>query len=356
MMFRSKNLKILFLISNPNIFDHALALFNQISKLGVHVRFLLPRDVTLPERYRHLETFVLRGFSRYLARRYEYIWIQVPYRELWDPLWKDLIDGKHIIYSGYGLVMDDSDKFHYGLEFYKSCSTIMIQNMDMYSKFISMGINEESLLFTGDPLKYEIQNSSIDNFSDEKYDLVWMPHWTFTWVDGRKGFARWPEMFEGILSFAKSNPEFKILIRAHPLMDNPNIVESGFKWSNVKHKLMSESNITFSNNSLIDDIFSCKFLITDGVTPIAYFGMLGKPVCYFKGAGEFGPFNENGLKIVKTTNVASSSDEILGWIKDIRSVNPIGENLALTINGIFPSFSDSPGQLLVNHLCDLESF
>lgn len=353
-MFRSKNLKILFLISNPNIFDHALALFNQMSKSGVYVKFLLPKGGILPERYLHLETFVLKGFSKYLARRYKYIWFQLPYRELWDPFWNDLIDGKHIIYSGYGLIMTETDEFHYGLDFYKSCSTIMIQNMDVYSKFISMGINEERLLFTGDPLKYEIQNISSENLSDEKYDLVWMPHWTLKWMDGRKGFARWPEMFDGILSIAKYNPQLKILIRAHPLMDAPNIAESDFKWINVKHKLMSESNITFSNNSFVDDIISSKSLISDGVTPIAYFGMAGKPVCYFKGAGEFGPFNESGLKIVKTANVASSSDEILGWIKEVRSANPISEKLAQTINAIFPNFSDSPGKLLVNHLREIE--
>ena len=354
-MVRSKNLKVLFLVSNPNIFDHALALFNQMSKSGAQVKFLLPYGAILPERYLHLETFVLKGFSKYFARRYKYVWFQEPYRELWDPFWNDLINGKHVIYSGYGLIMTDTDEFHYGLDFYKSCSTIMIQNMDMRSKFISMGINEDKLLFTGDPLKYELKNILNESFSGEKYDLVWMPHWTFKWMDGRKGFARWPEMLEGILSFAKSNPHFKILIRAHPLMDDPNIVESGFKWSNVKHKLMSELNITFSNNSLVDDIISSKLLISDGVTPIAYFGMTGKPVCYFKGAGDFGPFNENGLKIIKTTNVASSLKEIITWIQEVRSTNPLGSKLLQTINAIFPNFSDSPGKLLVSHLNKIES-
>jgi hypothetical protein len=181
-----------------------------------------------------------------------------------------------------------------------------------------------------------------------------MPHWTFKWMDGGKGFARWPEMFEGILTFAKSNPQFKILIRVHPLMDNPNIVETDFKWSYVKHKLESESNITFSNDSLVDDIISSKFLISDGVTPIAYFGMTGKPVCYFKGVGEFGPFNENGLKIVKTTNVASNLDEMFRWINEVRSANSTSKKLARTINAIFPNFSDSPGKLLVSHLIEID--
>jgi hypothetical protein len=354
-MVRSKNLKVLLLVSNPDIFDHALALFNQMSKSGAQVKFLLPDGAVLPERYIQLEAFVLKGFSKYFVRRYKYIWFQEPYQELWDPFWKDLIHAKHVIYSGYGLIMTDTDEFHYGLDFYKNCSTIMIQNTDMHSKFVSMGINEEKLLFTGDPLKYELKNILNENFSSEKYDLVWMPHWTFKWMDGRKGFARWPEMFEEILSLAKSNPLFKILIRAHPLMDDPNIVESDFKWSDVKNKLMFESNITFSNSSLVDDIISSKSLISDGVTPIAYFGLTGKPVCYFKGVGEFGPFNENGLKIVKTTKVASSSDEILSWIKEMRSTNYLGNKLLQTINEIFPNFTDSPGKLLVSHLNKIES-
>jgi len=354
-MFRSRNLKILLLVSNPEIFDHALALFNQMSKSGAHVRFLLPKGLNLPVRYRHLEKFVLKKFSRYLARRFRYVWFQEPYRELWDSFWSSLITGNHVIFSGYGLIMTDTDKFHYGLDFYKSCSTIMTQNMEAHSKFISMGISENRLLITGDPLKYELEKTFVQNNSDEKYDLVWMPHWTFKWMDGRKGFARWPEMYEAILSFARLNPQFKILIRAHPLMGNQDESAVDLTWDNVKFEFESQPNITFSQESMVDDIVSSKFLITDGVTPIAYFGITGKPVCYFKGGGDFGPFDKNGLNIVKDTYVASNSEELHLWINEIRFRNPIDKKLVQTINAIFPNFSDSPGKLLVSHLYEIES-
>jgi hypothetical protein len=96
-MFRSKNLRVLLLVSNPNIFDHAHALFNQMSKSGAHVRFLLPKGSSLPKRYRHLEVFVLRRLRKYSARSFKYIWFQQPYRELWDSFCNDLINGKHVI-------------------------------------------------------------------------------------------------------------------------------------------------------------------------------------------------------------------------------------------------------------------
>lgn len=343
---------VLFIISDIGVCDHAAALIGQFSGAGGRATFVNITGSEFPFSQR-------KNFDSYPSlcpedalsslQFFDAVWLDTPYLNALPKAWRGLGGKARLVYSGYGIQLTEWQEGHFGLPIFEHIDPIMVTSHSDFEHFVGFG--REKLLFSGDPLLYEVSRASIGKKKSQLVErILWAPHWTTRWVDGTPGFATWQWSTKPMYKYFKSNPERFLVIRPHPLL---NLKEG--RWKSRRHyrKLIALPNVSLSEESFLSDLLRTEVLISDGVSILGYYGALGKPVVLLQNLGTAPPFNENGRKVSDSCFRVDSARELTRVLSQ-RIYGPeracLSPNLPEVVREQFPLFHTSPGKILLDYL------
>lgn len=343
---------VLFVISDVGVCDHAAALMSQFSMAGGRVTFANIGGSELPfshrENFKSFPSLSPEGALSSL-QSFDAVWIDTPYVKALPQAWRGLVGRVRLVYSGYGIQLTEWQEGHFGLPIFDHVDPIMVSSQSDFEHFIEFG--KEKLLFSGDPLLYEVSRSQRRKEVPQVIErILWAPHWTTRWVDGTPGFATWQWSMMPLYKYFKSNPEKFLVIRPHPLL---NFREGRWKIRQTYRKLTALPNVSVSEETFLSDLSRTQVLISDGVSILGYYGALGKPVVFLQNAGTAPPFNENGRKVSSSCFPVDNSRELTRilthhiYLPDSPCLSP---DLTEVVRVQFPLFNSSPGKSLLDYL------
>jgi len=361
---KSKNKVSHICIVRPNIsiFDHADALASQAAKLGISCCFIDFESM-------FSRTMIYGRIFKWhtIVRRSSYLFLSTPYPEHY-PKW--LIQGNYkLAYAGYGLTLSNWVDGHFSSGMIRKCAILLAGSESEYLGYSGVCEDSQATILTGNPLMWEIRNSTSKNQVTKKQveQILWAPHWTATWFESSVGFSRWRESIGPILSFAETNPKVRILVRPHPILleaisASQKVENSYYKreilaslragdssYLDLFQKLLTLRNVKLSCDPLPSDILNSDALLTEGVSIIGYWASTGKPMAVYR--DENSPdFGANGRLLLEQVTKVANPSEILDWLKVITGVEgyELNEKLVEVAQRVFPTFDHNPIQIALD--------
>ena len=299
--------------------------------------------------------------------------LQSPYPEHYPDWFMDFAKEHDLAYAGYGISLSDYTEGQFNTPLIKCSRYLLAASEYEVSGFKETKLVNSEILFTGNPKMYEIRRRMRD--SDRLNQtftprLLWAPHWSRFWLEGKRGFARWQVTIEPILEFAKNNVSVEVVVRPHPILREALLAFSGLEQNelnreslktldleadkdslNLFSQLLSLENVKLSNSSLVEDVISSSHLITEGVSIIAYWAATGKPILVVRDE-ESPTFNEDGVKLMGQIDTAQNPLEISDWLGTLNLVleSERNDSLIRLSNAIYPIFPESPAQIFQKNL------
>jgi len=273
------------------------------------------------------------------------VFVQSPYPEHYPEwLWTEIYD-RHLAYAGYGLNLSTWEQGLYGLETFARARYLLADSPFVAQKYLEHGAKRRQILLAGNPLLWELRNR-LSSHRETDDTVLWAPHWTSTWFENARGFARWRETVDVMLSHATNQPSSQMTVRPHPLLRKA--VESAATEPGIEvfQQLLALPNVTLSENSMVDDILGASRLLTDGVSIIAYFATTGRPLGVIRDQ-DSPRFNENGEAICAETRMLADADEIAAWLSAAPA--PPDPKLLELSHRLHPTESESPIRLWARH-------
>lgn len=306
--------------------------------------------------------------KHYKKSKSKSIFLQSPYLEHYPDWFFSLRSHVDFSYAGYGISLSNYFEGQFNTQLIQLCKYLLAASpyeMEGYEKYLSQ---QSNVLFSGNPLMYELRailNEKVSTPEPFKPRLLWAPHWSKDWLNGSNGFAQWKKTVGVILEFALRNPLIEIVVRPHPILREA-IIASQFEVRSITNRealntidINSDSrelrdfvtltgllNVTISDRTLLEDVLLSSHLITDGVSIIGYWASTGKPMLVIESQGG-SPFNEDGRRIISTSDRAVTSEEVATWLKRSDFTSPPLSNIDLQelSRSIHPTFSKSPMQI-----------
>ncbi|MDA8863415.1 hypothetical protein N9H87_04270 [Pontimonas sp.] len=343
---------VLFVISDIGVCDHAAALIRQFAMAGGKVTVANVSGSEFPfSQRKNFDSYPSLCSEDALSslQCFDAVWLDTPYVKALPEAWRRLPGTVRLVYSGYGIQLTEWQEGHFGLPIFEHIDPIMVSSQSDFDHFIGFG--REKLIFSGDPLLYEVSRVSRGKKEPQVVEkILWAPHWTTRWVDGTPGFATWQWSTKPLYKYFRSNPERFLVIRPHPLL---NIREGSWKSRRHYRKLIALPNVSVSEESFLADLLRTQVLISDGVSILGYYGALGKPVVFLQNAGAAPPLNENGRKVSASCFPVDSSrglTRILTHHIFLPDIPCLSRDLPEVVREHFPLFNSSPGKILLDYL------
>ena len=295
--------------------------------------------------------------------------LQSPYPEHYPDWFMDFAKENALAYAGYGISLSDYTDGQFNTTLIKCSRYLLAASKYEVTGFKETKMVDSEILFTGNPKMYEIRRRLQDSdISKQPFAprLLWAPHWSRFWLEGKKGFARWQVAIEPIFEFAKNNVGVEVVVRPHPILREALIAFSGLenqvlnrealKTLDIEadkeflvlfNQLLALENVRLSNCSLVEDVTRSTYLITEGVSIIAYWAATGKPILVVRDE-ESPSFNEDGKMLLEQIHTAKNELEISDWLSNLNLVLESESNTSLIriSNSIHPTFQESPAQKL----------
>ena len=219
-------------------------------------------------------------------RRKTIFFLQTPYiDDHYSELTKQLFEKCRNAYINYGVNIERGETVALNLGVFKRFSPLLVANLSERQKFLDLGIDPSSLVVTGMPGPFEVHSRCFSSAPQRKTPkeqrrvLLWAPHWITEWTT-------WGSVLPELLSIAKAHPELKVVVRAHPFLTAvtkkllPKEYRSAADDSQASLNLMAEflslENVSLSSFNMVDDCIRSDWLLTDGVSIIAYWAATGK--------------------------------------------------------------------------------
>lgn len=299
-----KRCEIKMILCQESGFDNFANLALQLEREGIEVEFIWPFYAGplqgSPENANrllklHNQAWNLRSFKSRLRwgmfllyskfREYKFF-AQTPYiDDHYHPRTAKLFSHRSIGYLNYGINLEASNPVNFDLEIFKQFSPMLVANQFENAIFIARGAKSPNLVVTGMPGPYEVflqnQTRVLYQLSGKPVTLLWAPHWNREW-------STWERVLPELLRFAKEKPEVRVLIRAHPLLMqiSGRTLPKGYLLSEATseriseelNELLSQSNVQISGGTMVSDCLESDWLLTDGISIIAYWAATGRPL------------------------------------------------------------------------------
>ena len=305
------------------------------------------------------------------ARKDPVVLFQSPYPEHYPSWLIDATPALRTAYAGYGIPLSRWYEGHFRTPIIASTSFLLAG-----SKYESDGYRREvpsaSTLFVGNPLLFEIRRAMAEASpapDDETPRLLWAPHWTRAQShDTIFGFSTWSESVFELLAWAEST-SLPLTVRPHPILRIA--LEHRRQGSATTHRealktigredaeaiaafetLLQLTNVSLSNDGMLEDILSHDGLVTDGVSIIGYWCATGKPILVTR--KESNPaFNAHGEALVETCDVAVGRPALRSWLNRWGDTSQYSPSSALRVyrsRQVHPTFRNSPMERLLRAL------
>ena len=296
------------------------------------------------------------------------IFVQSPYPEHYPDWFLEFGTDIDLAYAGYGISLSDYIEGQFNTPLINSSKFLMASGEYEMNGFKEITQSNGQILFTGNPKMYKIRQS-LQNPDRLNLPfgprLLWAPHWSRFWLEGKRGFARWQITIKPILEFARDNDEIEIIVRPHPilreaLLSHTKFGEKEFNRESIKsidleadtdyldyfQKLLSLKNVQLSGTSLEEDVLRSSHLLTEGVSIIAYWATTGKPILVITD-DESPQFNSDGKKLLQEIEKAKNEFEISNWLNRQNFVSESEKNSSLISLShlLHPTFHESPAQI-----------
>ena len=340
-------------LCQDSAFDNFANLALQLEREGIAVEFIWPwHEGPLqgsPEKASrllklHNQSWNLRRFRSSLSwgmfalfskvLKYKFF-IQTPYLEdHYHPRTTQLFSGKTIGYINYGVNLEARMSTNFDLEIFQQFSPMLLANREEFEEFIARGAVPANLVVTGMPGPYEVflqsQGADLAQKAGTRPTLLWAPHWIQDW-------ATWEEVIPELLNFALAFEDIRILIRAHPLLtdishkklpDGYTKFEAKLEYTRKNlDKLLSLRNVEVSDGTMVNDCLQSDWLLTDGISIIAYWASTGRPFAVTR-KPDSPEFSEPGRRLVghSETIYVNRPGQTFDWLsKKAKQLRSVGE-------------------------------
>jgi hypothetical protein len=358
--------------------EHQEALKNEFDRLGIECcKFRFTKSSfeysQLKKDYKSIKKISGKfGLNYHLFKnKSKALFLQSPYPEHWPKWFLELAPNLQLAYGGYGLALSNYIEGQFNTKLIQECKFLLAASEYELDGFSKSGSRKSKVIFTGNSLLYEIRRSLLINstkYKNKPMKLLWAPHWSTEWINGKKGFSRFGLAVKPILDFALTHPDIPVLIRPHPILlesltsktDKINISnrESLNTSKNLKDKdiecfidLLHLKNVEISSSSLMQDVIESTHLITEGVSIIAYWATTGKPILILRDS-QSPSFNTNGSRLLQLVAKTGNKNEIQEWLGVINqgSTLKINSDLINLSNSIYPNFEKSPAEIFIESI------
>lgn len=350
-------LRVIFILHQMGAMDHPIALARQLAEAGVEVEFGYGEEgLSAPDWvHREFPQFVTAAepHSRILSGEYSAVVVQMPYDDHKAAKWRSLSSkDAFIVYAGYSVHMVDWEHGAHRLPFYGRCSLIMASSPFEKDNYQSSPHPPEAAIWSGDPLLWEVSNRTPDQSPEPSHPVIlWTPHWTETWVDGRAGFSSWKTTVFDVLRVARRRSDVTFLVRTHPLLETEPADARSRRPVDAFRRLLDLPNVEISRDSMHHDMLRSTALLTDGVGIIAYYAALGKPQAVVRLGNRWPPYNAAGKALAAAVHTAHSSRSIRRWLDEAADgVLAPSLEAADLVRQLFPLAERSPGGILKTYL------
>lgn len=201
---------------------------------------------------------------------------------------------------------DEKDFLHYDQAFHRHCWKIFVDPVTAEEYRKSSKLHGSNVVVTG-LTKYEYvwlcmqANSAAGDNQQSGKTIIWAPHHSVSkdWFN----FATFHLIYQYLLMYVESHPQFHFIFRPHPAFYN-NYIASGVltkqeleafynRWRNLKNTSISE-NEDYGRLFVQSDA-----LLTDGISFLASYQVTGKPLIWIRNKGHQ-RFTALGKKMIES--------------------------------------------------------
>ena len=296
------------------------------------------------------------------------IFLQSPYPEHYPDWFMEFGVVSNLAYAGYGMSLSNYVTGQFNTPLIKYSKYLMASSDYEMNGFKEITQSNGQILFTGNPKMYDIRKSlKSPNRLNHPFTprLLWAPHWSRFWLEGKRGFARWQKTINPILEFARNNDHIEIVVRPHPILREALLAHTTFGQKNLNREsinsldletdtkyieyfkdLLLLENVKLSQFSLAEDVLRSSHLVTDGVSIIAFWATTGKPILVITD-DESPQLNSDGKKLLQEIEKAKNEFEISNWLNRQNFVSESEKNSSLISLShlLHPTFHESPAQI-----------
>jgi len=288
-----------------------------------------------------------REFRKHLkAARSHAVFVQSPYPEHYPEWFWPTAIARGLAFTGYGLNLSTWEHGLYGLDTFRQASHLLADSTLVAGKYIEYGVDPSRVTMTGNPLLWDLRrrDEAWEPLREDR--LLWAPHWTATWFDEPRGFARWRETVRVVDAYAESRPDATVLVRPHPLLLETIQTDDDDDDITAFRTLLDRPNVALSSGSMLDDILASSRLLTDGVSIIAYYASTGRPLGIVR--DDASPrFNATGERLVAAAEELTSPESIGRWLAD--PAPGLDEGRRALSRQLHPTAPDSPISIWARH-------
>jgi hypothetical protein len=372
---------VCFVFLNSQTYLHQVALKNQWEETGATAcRIDFPKNTFSLESTTYIDSSSSEIYTdkkslefHVESSRSRAIFIQSPYTEHYPDWFLEFGIDNNLAYAGYGISLSDYTEGQFNTPLIKSSRYLLASGEYEMNGFKEITQSNSQIIFTGNPKMYQIRQS-LKN--PDKLNclfiprLLWAPHWSKFWLEGKRGFARWQMTVKPILEFARNNDNVQIIVRPHPILREAFLAYTTFGQKDLNREstnsldaevdseyledfkhLLSLNNVQLSGSSLAEDVLSSSHLLTEGVSIIAYWATTGKPILVITD-DESPQFNSDGKRLLDQIEKAKNEFEISNWLANQNFVSESEKSNSLidVSYQLHPTFRESPAQMFRRHL------
>ena len=258
----------------------------------------------------------------------DYVFRQTPWEDsVPDEFKLDRFTTSRLCYIPYGLYVADTSDVLTKLPYIKACWRIFCINLCNFDYFrTNSEVPPTNIVVTGHPKLDYI--TSYDpkpgdwpinlNGNSDRFRVLWAPHHSVTknWL----GFAAFSKTYLHLLEWAKRDNKVEIVLRPHHLT-----FENLIKYDVLTKKELDDflntvdalPNMVLDPNIDCAPCFSaCDVLITDGVSFLAEYQVLNKPLIFIESDLERAPFTKFGSDFYDAAYKFTMADEAIKFMAD----------------------------------------
>lgn len=253
---------------------------------------------------------------------YDYIFYEDQYNQHYPKEYNTYKVGKYsrICIIPYGFTQGEEFLGCFDKDFFRGvycvfapCSSVKDYMVKMFPKGYKKGYRHYELF--GYPTLEKYFDLSDKTVKDK---ILWTPRWSY---DKKIGGSHFLEFKDGFKELKSKYPKSEIVFRPHPMMFTE-FAQKGYmsqaEAETYLKELKTKGIIRSENGSVFCDFHDAEILITDFSSIILFFFLSGRPIIY---APLSVTFNEDYKSIIDVTYVANTWEEVLKYLKQIKSGN-----------------------------------
>lgn len=368
---RDSRVDLAVILNQAAVIDHHALLLQQIERAGGTTRFIWPNpggplQGVMDSATRRLQRLgvkldVVEMSAADLMLEYEQgrlgaLMPQTPYLDdSYAPEYQEALATIPLVYMNYGLHVFAQPHYMSNPALFSRFRFLLAESSYHYDELVNAGIPADQVLQVGHPSAYWLRRQWTRKFR-LRASVLWAPHWT-------REFSTWEDTLPTVLAIARARPRVRIRLSPHPLLERLTglaLPEGYDKAKQTKEssgqlllELENQENIVISRDSMLRDIVETDMCITDGIAPIGFFGLTGKPLAVTTSSQRLAAYAPNYSESLKYVFESGSQSEIFDWALkqlDAGVVGRVSRAQVQAAYGAVSSYDKSPGSLLLKHL------